>query len=48
MGVKGVGEAGAIGTCAAVMNAMVDALNLEYVIMQTDIPLTPVIFVEGD
>ncbi len=41
MGMKGAGEAGTIGACPAVMNAMVDALNREYGISHADMPLTP-------
>jgi len=42
IGVKGAGEAGAIGACPAVMNAMVDALNRAAGIKAIDMPATPV------
>jgi carbon-monoxide dehydrogenase large subunit len=41
MGVKGAGEAGAIGSCPAVMNAVVDALWRAYKIRHLDMPATP-------
>ena len=41
LGVKGAGEAGAIGSCPAVMNAVVDALWREYRIDHIDMPATP-------
>lgn len=41
LGVKGAGEAGAIGSCPAVMNAMVDALNRAAGITAIDMPATP-------
>ena len=41
LGVKGAGEAGAIGSCPAVMNAIVDALFRAYGIRQIDMPATP-------
>ena len=41
LGIKGAGEAGTIGSCPAVMNAMVDALRREYGIEHADMPLTP-------
>lgn len=41
MGVKGAGEAGAIGSCPAVMNAIIDALWREYRIDHIDMPATP-------
>jgi aerobic carbon-monoxide dehydrogenase large subunit len=41
LGVKGAGEAGTIGACPAVMNAVVDALWREYHIDQIDMPATP-------
>ncbi len=41
LGVKGAGEAGTIGACPAVMNAVVDALWREYHIDQLDMPATP-------
>lgn len=42
IGVKGAGEAGAIGACPAVMNAMVDALNRAAGIKAIDMPATPI------
>ena len=42
LGVKGAGEAGAIGACPAVMNAMVDALHRAAGISAIDMPATPV------
>jgi carbon-monoxide dehydrogenase large subunit len=41
LGVKGAGEAGSIGSCPAVMNAMIDALWREYRIDHIDMPATP-------
>jgi carbon-monoxide dehydrogenase large subunit len=41
LGMKGAGEAGAIGACPAVMNAVVDALRREYGIAHLDMPATP-------
>jgi carbon-monoxide dehydrogenase large subunit len=41
LGVKGAGEAGAIGSCPAVMNAIVDALWRAQRIAQLDMPATP-------
>ena len=41
LGVKGAGEAGAIGSCPAVMNAIVDALWRNYRIRHIDMPATP-------
>ena len=41
LGVKGAGEAGAIGSCPAVMNAIVDALWRGYRIRHIDMPATP-------
>lgn len=41
MGMKGAGEAGTIGACPAVMNAMVDALRREYEITHIDMPALP-------
>ena len=40
-GIKGAGEAGSIGSCPAVMNALVDALNRAYGITHIDMPATP-------
>jgi len=42
LGVKGAGEAGAIGSCPAVMNAIVDALWRAHRIRHIDMPATPV------
>jgi carbon-monoxide dehydrogenase large subunit len=41
LGVKGAGEAGAIGSCPAVMNAIVDALWRAHRIRHIDMPATP-------
>ncbi|MDQ8728440.1 xanthine dehydrogenase family protein molybdopterin-binding subunit [Bradyrhizobium sp. LHD-71] len=41
LGVKGAGEAGTIGACPAVMNAVIDALWREYRIDSVDMPATP-------
>jgi aerobic carbon-monoxide dehydrogenase large subunit len=41
LGVKGAGEAGAIGSCPAVMNAIVDSLWRRYRIRHVDMPATP-------
>lgn len=41
LGVKGAGEAGAIGSCPAVMNAVVDALWRAHGIAHLDMPATP-------
>ncbi|HEY5216886.1 MAG TPA: molybdopterin cofactor-binding domain-containing protein, partial [Pseudolabrys sp.] len=41
LGVKGAGEAGAIGSCPAVINAVVDALWRNYRIRHIDMPATP-------
>jgi carbon-monoxide dehydrogenase large subunit len=41
LGMKGAGEAGAIGSCPAVMNAVVDALHHAYGIRHIDMPATP-------
>ena len=40
LGVKGAGEAGAIGSCPAVMNAVMDALWRNYRIRHVDMPAT--------
>src|SRR5215475_564792 len=40
MGVKGAGEAGAIGSCPAVVNAIVEGLWREYKIVYIDMPAT--------
>ena len=41
LGVKGAGEAGAIGSCPAVINAVIDALWRAYGIRHIDMPATP-------
>lgn len=41
MGIKGAGEAGTIGACPAVMNAIVDALRHGCGITHIDMPATP-------
>ncbi|MEO1143828.1 MAG: xanthine dehydrogenase family protein molybdopterin-binding subunit, partial [Pseudomonadota bacterium] len=41
LGIKGAGEAGTIGSCPSVMNAVVDALDREYGITDMDMPVTP-------
>ncbi len=41
LGVKGAGEAGAIGSCPAVMNAIIDALWRALRIAHLDMPATP-------
>jgi carbon-monoxide dehydrogenase large subunit len=41
LGIKGAGEAGSIGSCPAVMNAVVDALDDGYGIRDIDMPATP-------
>ena len=41
LGIKGAGEAGSIGSCPAVMNALVDALHRAYGIGHIDMPATP-------
>ncbi len=41
LGIKGAGEAGSIGSCPAVMNALVDALNRHAGITHIDMPATP-------
>ena len=41
LGVKGAGEAGAIGSCPAVINAVLDALWRAYRIRTLDMPATP-------
>jgi aerobic carbon-monoxide dehydrogenase large subunit len=41
LGVKGAGEAGAIGSCPAVMNAILDALWRGYRVRDLDMPATP-------
>ena len=41
LGVKGAGEAGAIGSCPAVINAIIDALWRARRISHLDMPATP-------
>ena len=41
LGVKGAGEAGAIGSCPAIINAIIDALDRAYDIRHIDMPATP-------
>jgi carbon-monoxide dehydrogenase large subunit len=41
LGVKGAGEAGAIGSCPAVIHAVIDALDRNYGIRHIDMPATP-------
>lgn len=41
LGVKGAGEAGAIGSCPAVVNAVIEGLWREYGIEHIDMPATP-------
>jgi carbon-monoxide dehydrogenase large subunit len=41
LGVKGAGEAGAIGSCPALINAVVDALWRAFRIRTIDMPATP-------
>jgi carbon-monoxide dehydrogenase large subunit len=41
LGVKGAGEAGAIGSCPAVINAILDALWRNYEVRHIDMPATP-------
>jgi len=41
LGVKGAGEAGAIGSCPAVVNAIIEGLHREYRIEHIDMPATP-------
>ena len=41
LGVKGAGEAGAIGSCPAIVNAVIDALDRGYGIRHIDMPATP-------
>ncbi len=42
LGIKGAGEAGTIGSCPAVMNAVSDALIREFGETEIDMPATPV------
>ncbi|HEX5509487.1 MAG TPA: xanthine dehydrogenase family protein molybdopterin-binding subunit [Pseudolabrys sp.] len=41
LGIKGAGEAGTIGSCPAVINAVIDALWRAYGIRHIDMPATP-------
>ena len=41
LGIKGAGEAGSIGSCPAVMNAVVDALSHGAGLTHIDMPVTP-------
>jgi carbon-monoxide dehydrogenase large subunit len=41
LGIKGAGEAGSIGSCPAVMNAVVDALHRAAGVTHIDMPATP-------
>lgn len=41
LGVKGAGEAGAIGSCPAVIHAVIDALDRAHGIRHIDMPATP-------
>jgi carbon-monoxide dehydrogenase large subunit len=41
LGVKGAGEAGAIGSCPAVIHAVIDALDRGFGIRHIDMPATP-------
>jgi carbon-monoxide dehydrogenase large subunit len=41
LGIKGAGEAGAIGSCPAIMNAIVDALWRSHRVRHIDMPATP-------
>jgi carbon-monoxide dehydrogenase large subunit len=41
MGIKGAGEAGSIGSCGAIMNAVVDALWRNVGVHHIDMPATP-------
>ena len=41
LGIKGAGEAGSIGSCPAVINAVIDALKDGYGINAIDMPATP-------
>ena len=41
LGMKGAGEAGSIGACPAIVNAVVDALSREYGPTEIDMPMTP-------
>lgn len=41
LGIKGAGEAGSIGSCPAVINAVVDALDRAFGVRHIDMPATP-------
>jgi len=41
LGIKGAGEAGSIGSCPAVMNAIVHALSANFGVHHIDMPATP-------
>ncbi|MGE4167000.1 MAG: xanthine dehydrogenase family protein molybdopterin-binding subunit, partial [Xanthobacteraceae bacterium] len=41
LGVKGAGEAGAIGSCPAVINAILDGLSRNFGVRHIDMPATP-------
>jgi carbon-monoxide dehydrogenase large subunit len=41
LGVKGAGEAGAIGSCPAIINAVIDALSRNFGVRHIDMPATP-------
>ncbi len=41
LGIKGAGEAGSIGSCPAVMNAVVDVLRRNFGVAHIDMPATP-------
>jgi len=41
LGIKGAGEAGSIGSCPAVINAVVDALDRRFGVRHIDMPATP-------
>jgi len=41
LGIKGAGEAGSIGSCPALMNALVDALDRAVGVRHIDMPATP-------
>ncbi|MGU3497112.1 xanthine dehydrogenase family protein molybdopterin-binding subunit [Xanthobacteraceae bacterium A53D] len=47
LGVKGAGEAGSIGSCPAVMNAVVDALWRGHGVSHMDMPATPLAVFEA-
>lgn len=47
LGIKGAGEAGTIGACPSVMNAVVDALWRAYGIRHIDMPATPEVVFEA-